>query len=108
VRKVLVLSFVLAAVLLICGRVLAQTQQQAIPNTFFGQHVNNPTLNGESSYPVQVTYGELRNWDVYHVSWPDIERGSLGIHFHFNPIISAAYWTRCEEIREGQTSVAGR
>jgi hypothetical protein len=73
VRKVLVLSFVLAAVLLICGRVLAQTQQQAIPNTFFGQHVNNPTLNGESSYPVQVTYGELRNWDVYLVSWPDIE-----------------------------------
>ena len=25
-----------------------------------------------------------------------------------NPVISAAYWTRCEEIREGKTSVASR
>jgi hypothetical protein len=73
VKKPFVLPFVLLAVLFICGHVLAQTQQQAIPNSFFGQHVNNPTLNGESSYPVQVTYGELRNWDVYLVSWPDIE-----------------------------------
>ena len=22
---------------------------------------------------MQVTYGEFRNWDVWHVSWPDIE-----------------------------------
>lgn len=70
VKKPLVV-FALLAVLFGCGHVLAQ---QAIPNTFFGQHVNNPTIEpGESSYPVQVTYGELRNWDVYHVSWPDIE-----------------------------------
>jgi hypothetical protein len=72
VKKSLVV-FVLLAVLLICGHVLAQTQQQAIPSSFFGQHVNNPTYTGQSSYPVQVTYGELRNWDVYKVSWPDIE-----------------------------------
>jgi hypothetical protein len=72
VKKPLVV-FVLLTTLFICGPALTQTQQQAIPNTFFGQHVNNPTYNGQSSYPVQVTYGELRNWDVYKVSWPDIE-----------------------------------
>jgi len=37
-------------------------------------HVNNPTITtNESSYPLQVTYGAFRNWDVYQVSWPDIE-----------------------------------
>jgi hypothetical protein len=73
VKKPLVV-LVLLAVLLICGHVLAQAQQQAIPSTFFGLHVNNPTiLPHEASYPVQVTYGEYRTWDVYQVSWPDIE-----------------------------------
>lgn len=39
-------------------------------------HVNDPRIsNGgnETSYPLQVTYGQFRNWDVWHVSWPDIE-----------------------------------
>jgi len=67
------MSFVLLAALFSCEFVLAQTQQQAIPNTFFGIHVDNPTVNGQSSYPVQVGYGGFRNWDVYQVSWPDIE-----------------------------------
>ena len=63
---------ILLLTVFLCGHVLAQ--QQAIPSTFFGIHVNNPTIESrESSYPVQVTYGEFRNWDVYQVSWPDIE-----------------------------------
>jgi hypothetical protein len=72
VKKPLVLPFVLSAVLFICGDVVAQSQPP-IPISFFGQHVNNPRLNGETSYPLRVTYGQLRNWDVYLVSWPDIE-----------------------------------
>jgi hypothetical protein len=55
--------------------VLAQTQEQAIPSTFFGVHVNNPQITqNETSYPLQVGYGEFRNWDVWHDSWPDIEQ----------------------------------
>ena len=70
------MSLLLLAALFICGHVLAQTQQPAIPSTFFGMHVNDPRIsNGgnETSYPLQVTYGQFRNWDVWHVSWPDIE-----------------------------------
>ena len=68
------MSLVLLTVFCSCGYVLAQSQQQAIPSTFFGIHVNNPTITqNETSYPVQVGYGEFRNWDVYHVSWPDVE-----------------------------------
>jgi len=57
--------------------------QQAIPPTFFGIHVNNPTiLPEETSYPLgyggSFTYGEFRNWDVYQVSWPDIEKCAAG------------------------------
>jgi len=44
VRKPLGSFLILFAVLFICGRVLAQTQQPAIPTTFFGMHVNNPTI----------------------------------------------------------------
>jgi hypothetical protein len=51
VKKPLVV-FVLLTALFTCGRVLAQAQQQAIPSSFFGLHVNNPTYNGETSYPV--------------------------------------------------------
>jgi hypothetical protein len=64
-----VFAFLLPA-LFSCECVLAQ---QAIPLSFFGTHVNNPTINGETSYPVLVPYGEFRNWDVYLASWPDIE-----------------------------------
>ncbi len=67
-------SLVLLVVILGGAQAIAQTQQPAIPSTFFGIHVNNPTITtGETSYPVQVTYGNFRNWDVYQVSWPDIE-----------------------------------
>jgi hypothetical protein len=74
VKKPLVVFLALLAVLFTCGYALAQTQQPAIPSTFFGIHVNDPRITqNETSYPVQVTYGEFRNWDVYQVSWPDIE-----------------------------------
>jgi hypothetical protein len=67
-------SLILLAVLLSTAQALAQTQQPAIPSTFFGIHVNDPRITqNETSYPVQVTYGNFRNWDVYQVSWPDIE-----------------------------------
>ena len=68
-----VFAFLLPA-LFSCEYVLAQ---QAIPPSFFGIHVNNPTLNNQTSYPLgdggPFTYGEFRNWDVYQVDWPDIE-----------------------------------
>jgi len=63
-------ALALLAVLFICESVPAQ---QAIPTTFFGIHVNDPTKNQQTSYPLGVTYGQFRNWDVYQVSWPDIE-----------------------------------
>jgi len=67
-------SLILLALLLSSVEALAQTQQPAIPSTFFGIHVNDPRITqNETSYPVQVTYGNFRNWDVYQVSWPDIE-----------------------------------
>jgi hypothetical protein len=53
--KPLVASFVLPTVLFLCGHVLAQTQQPAVPSSFFGIHVNNPTKTAnETSYPLQV------------------------------------------------------
>lgn len=90
------MSLVLLTVFCNCAPVLAQ---QAIPTTFFGIHVNDPTFNGQSSYPLGVTYGQFRNWDVYQVSWPDIERceattddikdtcfGSTGNDENFKPL----------------------
>ncbi len=74
-RKLAVVCALLLTASLSSERALAQSQQ-AIPPSFFGIHVNNPRIaNGgtETSYPLQVTYGEFRNWDVYQVSWPDIE-----------------------------------
>jgi len=35
-------------------------------------HINQPDGSGDS-FPVQVTYGTVRNWDVYKAAWPDIE-----------------------------------
>jgi hypothetical protein len=53
--------------------VLAQgPSQQAIPSSFFGLHVNQPDGSGDS-FPVLITYGNVRNWDVYSAAWPDIE-----------------------------------
>ena len=75
-RRLLVVCTVLLTALFSSEPALAQSQQ-AIPPSFFGIHVNNPTLNGQSSYPLgyggSFQYGEFRNWDVYQVSWPDIE-----------------------------------
>jgi hypothetical protein len=66
-------------VLLSSAEALAQVQQPAIPSTFFGIHVNDPRITqSETSYPVQVTYGNFRNWDVYQISWPDIELCEAG------------------------------
>jgi len=39
-----VVSLVLLTVFCSCGYVPAQSQQQAIPSTFFGVHVNQPLL----------------------------------------------------------------
>jgi hypothetical protein len=50
-------SLVLLAVFLSSAQALAQTQPPAIPSTFFGIHVNNPTLlPNESSYPPSLSY----------------------------------------------------
>lgn len=51
--------------------------QQAIPSQFFGLHVNQPNRNGDS-FPVQVHYGNVRNWNVYKASWPDIQSAPCG------------------------------
>ena len=83
-------SLILLAVLLSSVQVLAQTQQPAIPSTFFGIHVNNPTITtGETSYPVQVTYGNFRNWDVYGVSSQTVTTyGGAGLSLDWpNPAI---------------------
>ncbi len=61
--------FVLSAALAL----FCQSQQQAIPRSFFGIHVNNPQVGGESSYPVQVPYGQFRARDVSLGQWPDLE-----------------------------------
>ena len=46
-------SLILLAVLLSSSQALAQTQPPAIPSTFFGIHVNNPTIGtNETSYPL--------------------------------------------------------
>jgi hypothetical protein len=66
-----VLSLLLA-VFFICGQVLAQTQQ-AIPPSFFGIQVNDVDQAGYPRFPLQVTYGNVRNWDVVHAQWPDIQ-----------------------------------
>lgn len=63
-RKPRAVSLVLLVVSFICGRALAQTQQPPILSSFFGLHVNQPDGNGDS-FPVQVTHGNVRNWDVY-------------------------------------------
>jgi len=89
-------AFILLTVFCCGERVLAQ---QAIPSTFFGIHVNDPTKDQQTSYPLGVTYGEFRNWDVYQVSWPDIEQceattdnitdtcfGSTGHDENFTPL----------------------
>lgn len=56
------MSLVLLTVFCSCGYVLAQNGQ-AIPTTFFGIHANNPQLvPNQSSYPLQVAYGEFRWW----------------------------------------------
>jgi hypothetical protein len=84
-KALAMLAFLLAA-LFSCEYVLAQTQQQEIPPSFFGIHVNNPRIadgGEETSYPLgyngpPLLYGEFRNWDVYQVSWPDIEKCAAG------------------------------
>ena len=64
-----------------------------IPESFFGMHVNHA-----ERYPLQVSYGSFRNWDVNSSSWQGLSScvGHSNTECQANPNLVTYTWTNLD------------